>query len=164
MRDSSRTSGDALDPRFPFERELVRNPPVQKLGSLPRSSPQQTHRTWRNWKYNSQLSFTPSRRNPTRTTPQSDYEFGSGIFVKLRRLAIRAAKFEPEADCCRTAQSRSSSSSPASAARGSNGSATSSRGTVLTGIRLSSEQCRFVVSAKSYVEKAASRRQRSSER
>jgi hypothetical protein len=31
--------------------------------------------------------------------PQPDYEFGSGIFVKLRRLAIRAAKFEPEADC-----------------------------------------------------------------
>jgi len=31
--------------------------------------------------------------------PQPDYKFGSGIFVKLRRLAIRAAKFEPEADC-----------------------------------------------------------------
>jgi hypothetical protein len=31
--------------------------------------------------------------------PHPDYEFGSGIFVKLRRLAIRAAKFEPEADC-----------------------------------------------------------------
>jgi hypothetical protein len=31
--------------------------------------------------------------------PQPDYKLGSGIFVKLRRLAIRAAKFEPEADC-----------------------------------------------------------------
>jgi hypothetical protein len=40
-----------------------------------------------------------SRRSPTRTMPQPDYEFGSGTFVKLRRLAIRAAKFEPEADC-----------------------------------------------------------------
>jgi len=30
--------------------------------------------------------------------PQPDYEFGSSIFAKLRRLAIRAAKFEPEAD------------------------------------------------------------------
>ena len=31
--------------------------------------------------------------------PQPDCELGSGIFVKLRRLAVRAAKFEPEADC-----------------------------------------------------------------
>ena len=31
--------------------------------------------------------------------PQSDYKFGCGTFVKLRRPAIRAAKFEPEADC-----------------------------------------------------------------
>ena len=30
--------------------------------------------------------------------PLPDYEFGSSIFAKLRRLAIRAAKFEPEAD------------------------------------------------------------------
>ena len=30
--------------------------------------------------------------------PQQGQEFGSGILVKLRRLAIRAAKFEPEAD------------------------------------------------------------------
>jgi hypothetical protein len=30
--------------------------------------------------------------------PQLDYKFGSGTFVQLRRLAIRAAKFEPEAD------------------------------------------------------------------
>jgi hypothetical protein len=29
---------------------------------------------------------------------QPHYEFGSSIFTKLRRLAIRAAKFEPEAD------------------------------------------------------------------
>jgi hypothetical protein len=29
---------------------------------------------------------------------QPDYKFGSGTFVQLRRLAIRAAKFEPEAD------------------------------------------------------------------
>jgi hypothetical protein len=39
-----------------------------------------------------------SRRNPKQTMPQPDYEFGCGTFVKLRRLAIRAAKFEPEAD------------------------------------------------------------------
>jgi len=39
-----------------------------------------------------------SRRNPTRAMPQTDYEFESGVFTKLRRLAIRAAKFEPEAD------------------------------------------------------------------
>ena len=26
LRDSSRTSADRLDPRFPFERQLVRNP------------------------------------------------------------------------------------------------------------------------------------------
>ncbi len=31
--------------------------------------------------------------------PQTDYEFGSSVFTKLRRLAIRATKFEPEADC-----------------------------------------------------------------
>ena len=30
---------------------------------------------------------------------QLDYEFGSGLLVKLCRLAIRAAKFEPEAGC-----------------------------------------------------------------
>jgi hypothetical protein len=30
--------------------------------------------------------------------PPQGQEFGSGILVKLRRLAIRAAKFEPEAD------------------------------------------------------------------
>jgi hypothetical protein len=30
--------------------------------------------------------------------PQPDYEFGFATFVKLRRLAIRAAKFEPEAN------------------------------------------------------------------
>jgi hypothetical protein len=30
--------------------------------------------------------------------PPQSYEFGSGVLVRLRRLAIRAAKFEPEAD------------------------------------------------------------------
>jgi hypothetical protein len=30
--------------------------------------------------------------------PPQGQEFGFGILVKLRRLAIRAAKFEPEAD------------------------------------------------------------------
>ena len=38
-------------------------------------------------------------RIPARTIPQPDYEVWSSIFAKLHRLAIRAAKFEPEADC-----------------------------------------------------------------
>ena len=35
---------------------------------------------------------------PLERCPRRAQEFGSGILVKLRRLAIRAAKFEPEAD------------------------------------------------------------------
>jgi len=34
-----------------------------------------------------------SRRNPHTNDVQPDYEFASRIFVKLRWLAIRAAKF-----------------------------------------------------------------------
>jgi hypothetical protein len=40
-----------------------------------------------------------TKLNESRTNDSPpDYEVGSGILVKLRRLAIRAAKFEPEAD------------------------------------------------------------------
>ena len=35
---------------------------------------------------------------PYERCAQPRYELGSSIFTKLRRLAIRAAKFEPEAD------------------------------------------------------------------
>jgi hypothetical protein len=37
--------------------------------------------------------------------PQPRYELGSSIFTTLRQLAIRAAKFEPEADCATWAAS-----------------------------------------------------------
>jgi hypothetical protein len=43
--------------------------------------------------------FRRSRKKPAPSDASSrTTSFGSGIFAKSRRLAIRAAKFEPEAD------------------------------------------------------------------